>query len=52
MANKLLLIVLYGFGIRRSKEGNAISKANPKFINSLLKSFPSTRLKAAGKYVG
>ena len=35
--NKLLLIVLDGWGIRKERYGNAILKANPTYFNKLKK---------------
>lgn len=52
MQNKLLLLILDGFGINESDYGNAIHKANTKHINKFLQANPSAELKASGKDVG
>lgn len=52
MNNKVLLVVLDGWGARKNSFGNAIKSANPKFFNSLAKNNSYTELNAAGKYVG
>ena len=46
------LIVLDGFGQRRTKHGNAIKHANIPNIKKLLKEYPSTTLGACGGFVG
>ncbi|MEK7825612.1 MAG: 2,3-bisphosphoglycerate-independent phosphoglycerate mutase, partial [Nitrospirota bacterium] len=48
----LLLIVLDGWGINENREGNAIALARKPFYNSLIESYPNTRLLAAGEAVG
>ncbi len=50
--NKVLLIVLDGWGSSKKTFGNAIKAANPKFFNSLIKKYPNTELSAAGRSVG
>ncbi|MFH1752126.1 MAG: 2,3-bisphosphoglycerate-independent phosphoglycerate mutase [archaeon] len=50
--NKVVLIVLDGWGYRKEKHGNAIAKANPKFFNFLLKNYPHCLLEASEEKVG
>ena len=52
MKNTTVLIVLDGFGLAEASEGNAISKANTKNYDEILKNYPSTTLKASGEAVG
>jgi 2,3-bisphosphoglycerate-independent phosphoglycerate mutase len=53
MAGKpVILIVLDGWGINLSKEGNAVASARAPIYNSLLKNHPHTRLYASGEHVG
>ena len=48
----VLLIVLDGWGLSKSKVGNAIAAARPPVYASLLKKYPHTRLLASGEAVG
>ncbi len=48
----LILIIMDGFGLRKSKRGNAVKLANLPNYNNYLKIFPNTRLKAAQESVG
>ncbi|MDK2820436.1 MAG: 2,3-bisphosphoglycerate-independent phosphoglycerate mutase [Clostridia bacterium] len=48
----LMLIILDGFGLSSSGSGNAISQANLTNYKKLLKTYPNTRLQAAGEEVG
>lgn len=50
--NKVLLLVLDGWGVRKSSYGNAVKAADPKFFNSLAKKYPYAELDASGKSVG
>ncbi len=50
--NRVILIVLDGFGIAPPSQGNSIFLANPKNINSFRNSYPHTLLKASGEAVG
>ncbi len=50
--NKLLLIVLDGWGVSKKKKGNAILQANPSYFNKLKKSYSCTELNASGEHVG
>lgn len=52
MNRKIAVVILDGFGISDKQEGNAISMANPKFYNSLLKKYPNTSLEASQGFVG
>src|SRR4026209_959133 len=49
---KLVLIVLDGFGIASANEGNAITMADRASIDNLLQNYPSTTLQASGPSVG
>lgn len=51
-SQKIALIILDGFGIRKEKEGNAIKLASMPFYNELLKKYAHTTLKTKGEYVG
>ena len=46
------LIILDGFGLRKSKRGNAVKIANPKNIKKYFKNYSFTTLKASGVSVG
>lgn len=48
----VILVVLDGYGIAPPGPGNAISLANPPYMNSLLADYPNTTLKASGEAVG
>lgn len=48
----VVLIILDGWGIGSASSGNAISMANPKYFNYLIKNFPTTTLQASGEAVG
>jgi 2,3-bisphosphoglycerate-independent phosphoglycerate mutase len=49
---KVLLLVLDGWGIRSSRKDNAIKSAKTPYLDSLIKKWPNTRLKASGSAVG
>lgn len=50
--NKVLLIILDGFGIAPDSEGNAITQAHPKTLNWLNEEVPHTNVKADSHSVG
>ena len=53
MAGKpVILIVLDGWGINLSKEGNAVAVARAPIYDSLMNNYPHTRLFASGEQVG
>ncbi|MCK9329396.1 MAG: 2,3-bisphosphoglycerate-independent phosphoglycerate mutase [Candidatus Cloacimonetes bacterium] len=52
MTNKLLLLILDGYGISQDSEGNAIKHANIPFLRKLEKTYPMSTLKTNGKDVG
>ncbi len=53
MPNKrVLLIVLDGWGINKSKEGNVILSAKAPVYNRLIGDYPHTELEASGEAVG
>ncbi|MBX4187738.1 MAG: 2,3-bisphosphoglycerate-independent phosphoglycerate mutase [Candidatus Doudnabacteria bacterium] len=49
---KIVLVVLDGFGIATSTQGNAITSANPTHMNTLVDHYPATTLQASGPSVG
>ncbi|MCD6367591.1 MAG: 2,3-bisphosphoglycerate-independent phosphoglycerate mutase [Candidatus Aenigmarchaeota archaeon] len=49
---KILLVVLDGWGLRKEKNGNAIKLAKTPNFDFLWKNYPHTTLKTWGKYVG
>lgn len=50
--NKIALVILDGYGLRRSREYNAVKNANTPFIRSLFKNYSNTKIKTFGYYVG
>jgi 2,3-bisphosphoglycerate-independent phosphoglycerate mutase len=51
-AKKVVLLILDGWGIGKDDGSNPIFLVKPKFINSLYKRYPWTKLVASGKGVG
>ena len=49
---KVLLLILDGWGYRKEKRGNAILQAKTPVLNSLMRKYPHTLLKASGPAVG
>ena len=49
---KVLLLILDGWGYNPGDKSNAIEAANIPFYNSLIKNYPNTLLNASGVYVG
>lgn len=49
---KVLLLILDGWGYRREKEGNVLAQAKLATWNKLWKTYPHTLLEASGKAVG
>ena len=47
-----ILMILDGWGINASEEGNAVAAANTPFLDTLLAEYPSTTLKCSGEAVG
>ncbi len=47
-----MLLILDGWGINPSKQGNAVAQAKTPFLDSLFKSFPHTQLACHGEAVG
>ncbi|MFP4446431.1 MAG: 2,3-bisphosphoglycerate-independent phosphoglycerate mutase, partial [Desulfosudaceae bacterium] len=47
-----VLIILDGWGINPSSEGNAIAAADTPYMDSLFAAYPHTRLKCSGEAVG
>lgn len=52
MKNKVMLMILDGWGIGKEYEGNAIHLANTPNMDLILSKFPNGKLHASGKYVG
>lgn len=50
--NKVVLVVLDGFGIASYGRGNAIGLANPEIFNYIVANFPTLTLQASGPLVG
>jgi 2,3-bisphosphoglycerate-independent phosphoglycerate mutase len=50
--NKVVLIVLDGFGVATPSRGNAISLAGVPVLDQLVRNYPSTALQASGPLVG
>jgi 2,3-bisphosphoglycerate-independent phosphoglycerate mutase len=50
--NKVLLIVLDGYGEGKDYKYNAVTRANTPFITSLKKKYPTTKLKTDSEAVG
>ncbi|HEX2931222.1 MAG TPA: 2,3-bisphosphoglycerate-independent phosphoglycerate mutase, partial [Candidatus Binatia bacterium] len=48
----VILIILDGFGINPRKEGNAVASASKPNLDSLLRSYPNSRLSMSGEDVG
>ncbi len=51
-AKQILLIILDGWGVRPNNKHNAISEANPEYMNYLWDNYPHTTLPASGEAVG
>lgn len=49
---QVLLIILDGWGVRPANKYNAITTANPEYMNYLWETFPHTTLPASGEAVG
>ena len=52
MANKVLLMILDGWGIGNHTKADAIFSTNPQFINNLTASYPHAELRTDGENVG
>ena len=52
MANKVLLMILDGWGIGNHTKSDVIYSTNPKFINSLTEAYPHAELRTDGENVG
>jgi 2,3-bisphosphoglycerate-independent phosphoglycerate mutase len=50
--NKVMLVILDGWGINQDYPGNAISQAQKPFYDSLLEKYPHTQLDVSGEAVG
>jgi 2,3-bisphosphoglycerate-independent phosphoglycerate mutase len=51
-SNKVLLVILDGWGIGKNDQTNPIFLANTPYWDKLLKQYPSTQLNASGENVG
>ena len=52
MANKVLLMILDGWGIGNQTKSDVIYSTNPQFINNLTASYPHAQLRTDGENVG
>ena len=52
MANKVLLMILDGWGIGNHTKADAIFSTNPQFINNLTAAYPHAELRTDGENVG
>ena len=52
MANKVLLMILDGWGIGNHTKSDVIYSTNPQFINNLTASYPHAELRTDGEKVG
>ncbi|OPY88050.1 MAG: 2,3-bisphosphoglycerate-independent phosphoglycerate mutase [Smithella sp. PtaU1.Bin162] len=52
IAKRLLLIILDGWGLNDSKEGNLIDRAATPVMDKLMSNYPISRLAASGEAVG
>lgn len=52
MSNKVLFIILDGWGLNKKYEGNAIALAKKPFYDQLIKDYPNAELEASGETVG
>ncbi len=52
MSNKVVLMILDGWGIGQRSEADAIQHANKPYIDSLLAKYPHSKLKTSGEDVG
>ena len=52
MANKVLLMILDGWGIGNHTKADAIYSTNPEFINALTAANPHAELRTDGENVG
>ena len=52
MKTPYALIIMDGYGVNPSKEGNAIVAEGSKYINELQANYPSTIIGASGMSVG
>ncbi len=50
--NKVLLLILDGWGIAQDKTVSAIDAANTPFIDSLYTNYPNSKLRTDGEFVG
>ena len=49
---KIILLILDGFGVRQSENGNAIKMSNLPNINRIMEEFPKSELSTSGEDVG
>ena len=52
MSNKVILMILDGWGLGHKPEVSAVAKANTPFMDSLFEQYPHSRLEASGLAVG
>ena len=51
-SNKVLLIVLDGYGEGKDYKYNAVTRSNTPFIDNLRNNYPTTKLRTEGQFVG
>lgn len=49
---KVMLMILDGWGYGKHNTGNAVEAAKTPFVNSLISSYPNSKLQASGEFVG
>ena len=52
MSNKVILLIMDGWGLGKESDESAIYKANTPFYDKAIKVFPNSKLSASGKDVG
>ena len=52
MSDKVILIIMDGWGIGDDNKVSAIHAANTPFYDSIIKKYPNSKLSASGKDVG
>jgi 2,3-bisphosphoglycerate-independent phosphoglycerate mutase len=52
ISSRLLLVILDGWGFREAEDGNLIARAKTPVMDTLIKNYPFTTLKASGEAVG
>lgn len=50
--NKIVLLILDGFGLRNDENGNAVKLAHTPYIDKYMAEYPNSKLEASGTFVG